>query len=192
MAAGASRRMKAIKQLLPWKDSTLLTHTIETLQKVQKEHIYVVLGANSNEIKIQTNLENRGVAVIQNPTWRNGLGNSISCGIKNVLEQKVSFDGVLICLADQPLLPSDYYQSILYEFQSVNNPIVATKYPNKNGVPALFQKSIALDLLTLDSDYGARDILSKHKKNTSIVDPKGLIKDIDTHEEYLKLYKQYN
>ena len=51
LAAGNSSRMNAVKQLLPWKDGTLLTNAIEVGISSMVSSIIVVLGANSDKIK---------------------------------------------------------------------------------------------------------------------------------------------
>ncbi len=86
MAAGESSRMKDIKQLLPWKGTNLLLHSLNILLEVQQEHIYMVLGANSDVIKTKTRLASQPVVLIENDQWRNGLGSSISHGVDFVLK----------------------------------------------------------------------------------------------------------
>ncbi|MBG7631334.1 MAG: NTP transferase domain-containing protein, partial [Bacteroidetes bacterium] len=47
LAAGESKRMNGIKQLLPWKNTTLLGNAIEQGLNSNVNLVYVVLGANS-------------------------------------------------------------------------------------------------------------------------------------------------
>ena len=192
MAAGESQRMKAIKQLLPWKDSSLLGHTIKTLHDVQKEYIYVVLGASKNEIETAINFGAQGISVIENKDWKNGLGNSIACGIQYILNNELGYDGVLICLADQPLLDSEYYKTMIAEFNSQSVSIVASKYNKNLGVPAIFNREMASELVKLNGDHGAKEILLKYHESITVVDPGERIKDIDTYEVYSELYEKYN
>ena len=49
LAAGESKRMDGIKQLLPWKDSTLLGHAITQSLQSSTNEIYVVLGAKDRK-----------------------------------------------------------------------------------------------------------------------------------------------
>ena len=51
LAAGAATRMQAIKQLLPWKKTTLLGNAIEQGLQSNVDKVYVVLGANASKIK---------------------------------------------------------------------------------------------------------------------------------------------
>ncbi|MFT6934112.1 MAG: molybdenum cofactor cytidylyltransferase [Maribacter sp.] len=192
MAAGESSRMKGIKQVLPWKGSTLLGHTLKTLLRVQKEHLFMVLGANSELIKTESELASKPVTLIKNERWQNGLGSSISFGVDYVLKQQHRFDGILICLADQPLLTSAYYTEMLELFKMGNVPVVATKYQNKSGVPAIFSRELARELIHLKQDYGARYLMSKYKDKMIVLDAGEQIVDIDTPETYTALYQKHN
>ena len=192
MAAGESRRMSGIKQLLPWKGTNLLSYTIDILKSIQNKAIFVVLGAYHEEITKEIDFGDTAITVVENTHWKHGLGSSISCGIRYVMNHGSPFDGVLICLADQPLLDADYFKKMIVKFGSGNNPIVASQYNSKIGVPVLFHMKIAAELMNLDADHGAKHILSKYKAQTTLVHPGELVKDIDTIEEYLEIYNQYN
>ena len=192
MAAGQSSRMKGIKQLLPWNGTTLLQHTLNTILDIKKNKVFMVLGANSDLIEAELKLVKQPVALIKNEKWQKGLGSSIACGIDFILEQEHTIDGILICLADQPLLTDVYYKKLLQIFRTNDVAIVATKYPNKSGVPAVFSTKIAQELIHLNEDYGARRIMSKYKDNMIVLDAGEQIIDIDTPETYEHLYKQHN
>ena len=192
MAAGQSSRMKGIKQLLPWNGTTLLQHTLNTILDIKKNKVFMVLGANSDLIEAELKFVKQPVALIKNEKWQKGLGSSIACGIDFILEQEHTIDGILICLADQPLLTDVYYKKLLQIFRTNDVAIVATKYPNKSGVPAVFSTKIAQELIHLNEDYGARRIMSKYKDNMIVLDAGEQIMDIDTPETYEHLYKQHN
>lgn len=192
MAAGQSSRMQSIKQLLPWKGTNLLVHTLKTLLEIKQDRVFMVLGANSSVIQSQSELETYPVTLIKNDVWEKGLGSSIACGIDAILEQEQDIDGILICLADQPLLTADYYKKLIRVFKTNTAPIVSTKYPNKSGVPAIFNTEIARELLHLREDYGARLLMSKYKENMLVLDAGQQIADIDTPETYNQLYYTYN
>ena len=192
MAAGQSSRMKDMKQLLPWKGTNLLLHTLSTLLEVQKEHMYMVLGANADLIIEKANLTSQPVTIIQNDQWEKGLGSSISCGVSAILEQNNTIAGILVCLADQPLVTSAYYKTMLEVFKADEVPIVATRYPNKSGVPAIFNTDVARELTSLSADYGARHLMARYKNKMVVLDAGDQITDIDTPETYSALYNKHN
>ena len=102
LAAGSSSRMGQPKQLLPWKDSFLLNHTISVAESIQPFITVVVLGANYE--RINSKIQHRRVVVFRNLKWKEGLGSSIACGINFIQNAGDPVDGVLIILPDQPLI----------------------------------------------------------------------------------------
>ena len=99
VAAGASSRMGEPKQLLPWNNQTLIEHQLNNLLKTNTT-TSVVLGANAE--KISSVIDSLPISIFTNPKWQNGMGNSISFGIQQLLEKDANIDGILISLIDQP------------------------------------------------------------------------------------------
>jgi molybdenum cofactor cytidylyltransferase len=187
LAAGESSRMGSPKQLLKWNNTTLLEHTIQTSKKSNASKICVVLGANYNLIKTEIN-NNQG-EVLVNESWKKGLGSSIAFGVNNILKSDTNFDAVLVMLADQPLIDYTYLNKILDKFEIGKGQIIATSYKNKKqGAPVLFDKFYLEELLQLNDDNGAQRILQKHSKNVLAINADNMVSDIDTLEDYQKLY----
>jgi molybdenum cofactor cytidylyltransferase len=188
LAAGESRRMGAIiKQLLPWKDTTLLGHSIQQAKKIS-DKVFVVLGANKERIKSTLR---KDLTIIENPNWNMGMGTSIAIGVSEIAKNS-TIKAVLLLLTDQPLLEASYFLELKENFSKSECNIVATSYDNKNGVPAIFDASLFSELGTLNKDYGARKIMRKHIYSLKSVNPNGKAIDIDTPETYEQLKNQIN
>ncbi|WP_421809399.1 nucleotidyltransferase family protein [Flagellimonas sp.] len=186
LAAGASSRMKGkAKQLLPWKDTTLLGHAVEQAREVS-DSVTVVLGARAEHIQ---NAIPNTVESIQNYDWELGMGSSISKGMQYILKENPSLDGILIMLVDQPLLDAPYLNQLKSGFEKDPSKITGTAYGEKVGVPAIFPKHLFLELTQLSGDVGARQIIKAHKKQISVFQPEGKEIDIDTLETYNLLTK---
>ncbi|TAI48790.1 nucleotidyltransferase family protein [Flagellimonas allohymeniacidonis] len=189
LAAGSSSRMEgAIKQLLPWGETTLLGNAIEHAKAVG-DQVFVVLGANSEEILKTLPQE---VNIIQNPEWESGMGSSISKGIQDILVQQKEMEGILIMLADQPLMDSDFLKKLRQLYTRNGPKIAAAQYKNKFGVPAIFHHSLLSELLDLHQDFGARQIINKYSEDVLGLDPKGKEFDVDTKEKYTQLTDKMN
>lgn len=186
MAAGSSTRMGQPKQLLPWKNTTLIEDAISTVLQLESSKSIVVLGANSE--KITPKIETHPIEMIHNPNWEKGLGNSIAFGA-NYIKNNYRTDGILIVLADQPLIYSSYLKGMIDVFEPKNRgQIIATKYPNaKLGVPALFDASYLEELSTIDGDKGAKILLEKYSDQLITTQFETNIFDVDTKEDYNKL-----
>jgi len=188
LAAGNSSRMGVPKQLLPWKNSFLLNHSIDTATQVPNSKTYVVLGANHDLIASKINRID--TEILYNANWKLGLGSSISFGVKSIMKSEQKFDAVLIMLSDQPLIDSNYLNGLINLFKTGSNQIIASVYePEKLGVPALFDVCYFEELSKLDDDKGAKKIIENHIDNVISLRANDLISDIDTMEEYERLYE---
>lgn len=187
-AAGASRRIGSPKQLLKWGDSTLIRHAIETAGELNQKKILVVLGAYYDRIKPE--IEGFDIQILKNEKWEYGLGSSIAMGADFLFKSGDNFSGALVLLVDQPLIVPSYLKAMIDQFQVGKKQIIASSYGNeKFGVPAIFDKSYFKELSLLNDDRGAKDLIKKYSKYVSSVDIIPLVTDIDTEEDYDKIYK---
>lgn len=188
LAAGGSSRMgEQIKQILPWKTTTLLGHAVTQANTSIADTTYVVLGAYEEIIMAEVQLD--ATTTIQNANWESGLGSSIACGIDYFLSKAVLHDAVLIMLADQPLIDTNYINKMIGNWIGDPSKIITTQYKKESGVPAIFGKEYFLDLQKLDQDFGARDIIASHEGAVLALNPDGKEIDIDSWEAYQGLLK---
>ena len=187
LAAGASSRMGSPKQLLKWGNTTLVEYAINTAKATSANKVFVVLGAHQN--RIAKVIQHHSVSILNNKKWEDGLGTSIACASEFILNSnensKENFDGILIMLADQPFVSSDFLNRLIGNFILDTKSIIATSYgKNKYGVPSLFDASYLKELSNLNTDFGARELLKKHKNSIKTVLPDFENLDIDTKEDY--------
>ncbi len=183
LAAGASKRMGTAKQLLPWGNNTLLGHAIQTAIQTKSHDVFVVLGANFSVINDE--ISKFPVTVIYNENWKLGLGKSIACATDHILNLGSEIDAVLICLADQPFIDTDFLNILIQNFTPKTNQIIATSYANgASGVPVIFDKKYFSELLKLEDDKGAKMLLKKYASLVKIFKPKLENIDLDHKEDY--------
>ena len=189
LAAGASTRMRSPKQLLNWGNSTLLEHTINTVLELNSSEVVVVLGANF-EI-IQSEISKYPVTVLNNTSWKVGLGKSIAVAVEYIQKLNYKVDGVMIVLADQPLINSRFLGELCNAFNPNNNQIITTSYKNgKRGVPVIFDKYYFEELMLLNDDDGARTLLKTYANSVNSLKPQFENLDIDSKEDYNYLHKE--
>ncbi len=187
LAAGSSKRMGKVKQLLPWKYTTLLGNSIEQSLASEVDEVFVVLGSNYKLISKE--IENHNITILHNKKWSQGMGFSISCAMDFMDKNSIKFDGVLIMLVDQPLIDVIYINILINRFKSNN--IIASKYNNRVGVPAIFSSLYFNKLRKLNKDIGARDLISTHINDVIEIDAFGKFQDIDNVSNYDLLYQKY-
>jgi molybdenum cofactor cytidylyltransferase len=189
LAAGESKRMQGIKQLLPWKNTTLLGNAIEQAAKSKANTVYVVLGANAKQIT--PTIAHYNIQSIENKNWKNGLGNSIACGVNFLKENQHLYDAILITLADQPLITAAYYNSLIDEYFKKEAKIIASETKNSPSVPAIFDSDYFDKLTQLTEDKGAKEILMTAQKGVYILRSKINLTDLDTTSAYQELYNSF-
>ena len=177
--------MGKIKQLLPWKDSTLLNQAIENALNTKNSDVYVVLGANATKIKTQINLKD--ITVLVNKDWQMGIGSSIAYGIQQLEEVGAFYKNALLMLCDQPLIDDQYLAKLITTYKGSQRGIIATSYKNRAGVPAIFEQSYFKVLKQLNKDQGAQSLLKQHSKDVILIEPEGKEIDLDTYKDYLDL-----
>ena len=184
LAAGESTRMGRPKQLLPYHGSTLLSQTVATALSLGGP-VVVVLGAHAVEIRAR--LHDPRVLLAENPRWPEGMGSSVRAGLTTLLAAHPDISAVILMVCDQPFITGALLQDLIAEHRRSGRDIVASKYSNTLGVPALFSSEVFAELLGLEGSCGARKIIEKHRQRTAEVPfPEGAM-DIDTPGDFLTL-----
>ncbi|MDN3643985.1 nucleotidyltransferase family protein [Lutimonas halocynthiae] len=188
LAAGASSRMQEIKQLLPWKKTNLLNHVIGQLKSSDASHIYVVIGANQDEIFSEIDTTN--ITVLVNEDWSLGMGTSISVAASHIEKISAQYDGLLLTTSDQPLIELNTYNKLINS--SINHDrIVACSYAKGFGIPAVFGKAYFTELKSLGEDIGAKSVIKNHLNHLVLIEDPQAEFDLDTKEVYDKYHNIY-
>lgn len=185
LAAGAATRMGRPKQLLSYQGRSLILHAVEVALASLCQPIIVVLGAYVEQIKPELML--KAVQVIENSQWQEGMSSSIRAGISMLLKTNSKLDAVIISLADQPLVSPQIFNQLIQSYQETQKVIIASKYNETTGVPALFSKALFPELMQLEGDKGAKALIQKYiDTGLSLLIPEAAI-DIDTPDDYKQL-----
>lgn len=182
LAAGTSSRLGKPKQTLHYKDQSLLKHTIKAAVDSTVGPVIVVIGANEKEIS--EHLENEPITVVSNKSFEEGIASSIRAGLTHLLDSNKDCEAAVLMVCDQPYVDGSLLNNLAEAKQRTNKPIVASAYKDTLGVPALFDKSLFPELLSLDGEEGGKKVILKHLNQVaSIPFPAGDI-DIDTAADY--------
>lgn len=191
LAAGMSRRMgKKNKLLLKIKENTILEQTALNITNAKVFSCILVLGYEYK--KILSELEQLKISTVINNDYQEGMASSIRKGIENL---QADTTGVILCLADMPLIKtSTYNKMIAYFNRNDGKRILLPFYKNTRGNPIMFSHHYFNELTELKGDLGARELIVRNKKyvyEINIMD-KGIISDIDTIDEYYSCINKVN
>ncbi|MEG4984775.1 nucleotidyltransferase family protein [Microcoleus sp. BR0-C5] len=185
LAAGSATRMGRPKQLLSYQGRSLILHAVEVALASLCQPIIVVLGAYAEQIKPE--LMPKAVQVVENSQWQEGMSSSIRAGISMLLKTHSKLDAVIISLADQPLVSPQIFNQLIQSYQETQKVIIASKYNETTGVPALFSNALFPELMQLEGDKGAKALIKKYiDTGLILLIPEAAI-DIDTPDDYKQL-----
>lgn len=187
LAAGNSSRLGKPKQLLKYKEQTLLQIVTEAALNAKFHPVIVVLGAYADEIKTLHN--HPEVMYIINETWQKGMSSSISAGVKKVLNDFPEKENVIITVADQAHITADVFTSLYKKYQTDNKSIVTSSYSETTGTPTLFNKKYFDKLVNLEGAVGAKDLIKQNMDDVASVPFELGSIDIDTEIDYKNLIK---
>jgi molybdenum cofactor cytidylyltransferase len=188
LAAGKSARMSGPKQLLLYKGKSLLSHAVDAALETGCRNVFVVLGSNRELLKKE--LAGKKLFIIENGGWEEGMASSIRCGLEFVKNSPLLPDCVIFMVCDQPYAGASLLMDLLEKRRETGKPIVACRYENIIGIPALFHKSFFPVLMELKGDQGARKLIAHNLDKVAELPFAGGIKDIDTKEDYAVLIKE--
>lgn len=182
LAAGGSSRLGHPKQLVEFKGKTLVRRAAESLIDAGCSQVIVVLGAEIE--RSQNELTGLDVEIVVNDAWELGMGSSITCGMKAIVESGSVPDAVLISLCDQPFVTSEKLRPFLDAFRESRPHLIAALYNDVAAVPALFSADLYPDLTALSGEKGAREIIRNFPNAVTIPLPVAAI-DIDVPADLL-------
>src|SRR5438874_729555 len=95
-----------------------------------------------------------------------------------------------IAIVDAPMVTADTIAILIAVFSSTLAPIVRPRYEGRHGHPVIFSRAVFDDLRRADPSMGAKAVLRAHENaivNVDVDDP-GIVADVDTPEDYQKLF----
>lgn len=195
IASGEGKRIGRIKQLLPWKNSTILGNIIDTLKDTDLDKIYIVLGHEKEEIleNIKLHLTEK-FEVIFNENYKKGMLTSIQEAVKKIPDD---YFGFIIFLGDQPFIKKETVDKSIERIKAKDYPIIVSCYKGERGHPTFISLEFKEKILSLDPEKGAlRDIIYDARNKNLVfdfeTDDEDVIKDIDTYEDYIREKEAHN
>ena len=193
LAAGKSRRMGINKLALPWGKSSIGHSVLEKAVKSELSYTIVVTREADclhwiDRTLFQTPLREKWKAVIcQNADQ--GQAHSLRTGLREAMEMEPK--GIMILLADQPLLPVKIINDLVFRYmeglhRNIDISFLAASFQGIPRPPIIFSPKVVPDLLKLEGDEGARQLFKKAQLTGKLVDYENSwdFFDVDTKEDY--------
>jgi molybdenum cofactor cytidylyltransferase len=164
LAAGASRRLGQPKQLIRIEGEGLLRRTARLALEAGCAPVVIVLGFEAQRMAVE--IAGLNVEAVVNANWSAGMGSSLACGVAAARTARPETDALLVLVCDQPRLTAEYLRRLLALHASGSALVTASAYAGRAGVPAVFALPLFHELMRIEGDRGARDLISGHNAQT--------------------------
>ena len=180
LAAGASRRFGAVKQLAPLRGRPLLGSAVETMLAVPAlDPVIVVLGHAAGEISAALDFGHATVVVADD--WDDGQSASLKRGVAAAGDA----DAVAVTLGDQPFITPQVIAGALDQIDGYD--AVRVTYGGAPGHPVVLGRRVMDAVGDLEGDTGARALLARFRVREWEAGHLCSAADIDTREELAEL-----
>ncbi len=186
LAAGESRRMGRTDKLsLLIEGEPLIARAARTLLETGFNEIVVVVGGGSTMARRL--MGDLSVEIVENSHFREGQMTSVRCGIKAL---RKPYSGVVVSLADQPLLCSLDFHVLVEAFHSRGaSSIVVPVHEGRRGNPVVVPYAHCRQIVDSELNIGCRHIIEDNPNIVAAVrmDNDHTVFDLDTPPDYRRL-----
>jgi molybdenum cofactor cytidylyltransferase len=181
LAAGRSTRMGGPNKLLAEIGGrSLVRIAVEQALASRAKPVIVVTGHERE--RVEAALKGLPVQLVHNPDFAQGLGGSVRTGIAAV---PAAADGAIVCLGDMPQVDAALIDRLIAGFAPEQGALaVVPTIDGQRGNPVLWSRRFFPDLMAIEGDVGARNLINRYGEAVVEVPVtgKGALVDVDTPE----------
>jgi CTP:molybdopterin cytidylyltransferase MocA len=180
LSGGKSERMGSPKALLEYRGQTFLARILAAIATAGIDCRIVVAGHHHAQI-VQTFPD---VSVVFNPEYERGMSTSVQAGVRALPRH---LDGAAIFLVDHPLIDAATIDALANRL--LPGHIIAPVHEGRRGHPVVFAADLFGEILDLAPDQGLNTVVRRKRDRVVevFVENAGILRDIDTPEQFSKL-----
>jgi CTP:molybdopterin cytidylyltransferase MocA len=184
LAGGASSRMGQPKALLCVEGRTFVRRLLDTLRAGGITDAIVVVRPGADGVRREIDRAQWGRAV-ENPQPDRGQLSSLLTGLDEL--DRPDVDGILVTLVDVPLIRPSTIAALLSRAHVATAPILRAVHRGRHGHPVVFLRPVFDALRRADPEAGAKTVLRSYAVEDVEVEDAGVVRDVDTPEDYAAL-----
>ena len=177
------------KPLLELGGRPLVRHAVDAARASGLAPVVVVVGADGVAAALEADVHSGAVRLARNDAPERGISSSLQAALR-ALEPDAGVHGVVVGLADQPLVGADAYRRLAAAFAGGAGLAVAT-YAGTRGNPVLIGRAYWNEAMALTGDEGARVLIRRHGAVEVPCDGTGQPTDVDTPQDLIALEKAW-
>jgi molybdenum cofactor cytidylyltransferase len=188
LAAGRSTRMGGPNKLMAEVGGRPLLRIAAEEALASRARPVIVVTGHQRE-RVETALLGLDVKFVHNPEFAQGLSTSLKAGLAAIPPE---LNGVIVCLGDMPQVRAAMMDQLIAAFDPERGALVVVPTINgERGNPVVWSRRFFPDLMALEGDIGARNLIARYPEALVEVplSGKAALIDVDTPEA-LKLVQE--
>ncbi|OBI90567.1 NTP transferase domain-containing protein [Mycobacterium sp. 1245805.9] len=183
LAAGGSRRLGTPKQLLPYRDTTLLGATLEAARGAGFDQLIVTLGGAARAVRDAVALD--GVDVVDVDDFGTGCAASLRAAL-GLVDPRAA--GIVLMLGDQPRMDPLTLRRVAAEGTQAD--IAVCRYVDGIGHPFWLGRGLFGELRELHGDKAVWKLIESGRYRVRELAVDGPVPlDVDTWDDYHRLVR---
>jgi len=181
LAAGSSSRLGTPKQVLPYRDTTVLGATLALARSCPFDQLIVTLGGAAQAVREAVALD--GLETVIAEDFGGGCSSSLRVALAHV---DPGASGIVLMLGDQPDVARATVVRLIAEPHA--SPIAVCRYSDGIGHPFWLGRDIFGDLARLHGDKGVWKLIESNRFPVAELMVDGTVPlDVDTWDDYARL-----
>lgn len=181
LAAGSSGRLGTPKQLLPYRDTTVLGATLDVARGIGFDQLIVTLGGSAEAVRGAVRLD--GTEVVTVDDYGSGCSASLRVALQRIDPLTA---GVVLMLGDQPRVAPATVQRMVAAGPGAD--IMVCRYADGIGHPFWFDRNMFDELSQLHGDKGVWKLVQSGRRPVRELAVEGPVPlDVDTWDDYQRL-----
>lgn len=181
LAAGGSSRLGTPKQVLPYRDTTVLGASLDVARGYGFDQLIVTLGGAEQAVRAAVPLD--GVDVVAVEDFGTGCSASLRVALGHV---DPAATGIVLLLGDQPGVNTETVRRLVAE--GLAHPIVVCRYTDGLGHPFWLSRGVFGELMQLHGDKGVWKLVHSGRFPVRELTVGGTVPvDVDTWADYRRL-----
>jgi len=188
LAAGMSTRLGQPKHLVAVGGKTLLARVVVAALESELSEVILVLGYEAGRVLAALGPlgHHERLHTVVNEKYEAGMSASLKAGLLPVKER---YPAAMFLLGDQPLIDAAAINLLLHRFWETGKDICVPVQGEKRGNPVCFNRRFYEQLLCIQGDMGAREIIRRYPEDVLWVeiDRPSFFLDLDRAEDLERL-----
>lgn len=188
LAAGQSTRFGSAgdqKLCADWDGEPMIRRVVLGAMEAEVERLVVVTGHEAEKVKACLDIlpAHMDVMVIENKNHAKGMGTSLAAGVTAVAQWA---DAVMVLLGDMPAVDADLMNRVIQAYKKSNARLSYPVAAGRRGHPVVLRKDFFPELMKLEGEKGARDIVEANAEwafEVALGKDDATQKDVDTEAD---------